>query len=302
VAGLPPELIGRVGAVLGLVLYALDRSHRRIVFDNLGFAYPHWTRARIRRTARDVYRNLGTTLVEIVQLSCWTPEDLGKHVHVEGLAHLEKAVEQGRGIVVVSAHIGNWEVALAYAGGFLRLPLTAIVKRMRFGPLDRWLNRQRRRFGTTIRYKQRALPQMMAVIRSREALTVLIDQSKRSEGVPVSFFGAQATATTVAALLARRYRSPILPVFCVRSPKGRLTIKIGAAVELVRSKDLRADLQRNTQRLTDVVEEVVRAYPQQWFWFHKRWKHAHPQLYPEYHRRRAERLACGNAKSGEHRS
>ena len=155
-------------------------------------------------------------------MTCWSPKDLLKNVSVEGERHLLGALAGGRGAIVVSAHIGNWEIALAYAACFLGVPVTAVVKRMRFDLLDRWLNGMRTRFGTRIRYKQQALMEMRDVMKRREALAILIDQSKRSEGVPVNFFGAQVITTTAAALLARRYKSPVVPVFCIREADGRL--------------------------------------------------------------------------------
>jgi KDO2-lipid IV(A) lauroyltransferase len=109
--------------------------------------------------------------------------------------------------------------------------------------------------------------------------------------VTVNFFGARVVTTSVAALLARRYKSPVVPVFCIRQPDGRLTIRIEPPLNLVRSKDMRADLQDNAQLMTEVVEKVVREYPRQWLWFHKRWKKFYPHLYPEYFHRRARRKA-----------
>ena len=291
IAALPSGVIHQAGSLLGLVFYAINRPHRRIVKRNLHFAYPDWSQSQVRITARGVFQNLGITLLEIVRMFWWSPADLLKNVSVAGERHLWRALAEDRGAIVISAHIGNWEVALAFAACFLGLPITAIVKRMRFNPLDRWLNGLRTRFGTRIRYKQQALTQMMDVMRRREVLALLIDQSKRSEGVPVDFFGAQVITTSVAALLARRYKSPVVPVYCIRKPDGGLNIRIEPAMDLVRSKNMRSDLQQNTQLMTAVVEKVVREYPHQWFWFHKRWKKFYPQLYPEYFRRRARRKA-----------
>jgi KDO2-lipid IV(A) lauroyltransferase len=291
VARLSPRWIHGAGTLLGLIFYAIDRPHRRIVERNLGFAYPDFPGARIRATSRGVFKNLGITVLEMARMTCWSPEDLLRHVRVEGVRHLLEALADGRGAIVVSAHIGNWEIALAYAAGIFGLPVTAIVKRMRFYWLDRWLNGMRTRFGTRVRYKQQALTEMMNVMKRKEVLAILIDQSKRSEGVPTTFFGSRVITTSVAALLARRYHSPVVPVFCVREPDGCLVIRVEPPLKLQRSKDMRADLQHNAQLMTETVEKVVRERPRQWFWFHKRWKKFYPHLYPEYFRRRSRRKA-----------
>jgi KDO2-lipid IV(A) lauroyltransferase len=297
VAEFSPLWIHRAGSLLGLMFYAVDRPHRRIVKRNLNFAYPGAPPALIRTMARGVFSNLGITLLEMVKMTCWSPEDLLRHVRVEGKRHLLGALVDGRGAIVVSAHIGNWEVALAFAACFLGVPITAIVKRMRFNPLDRRLNDMRTRFGTRIRYKQQAMTEMMNVIKRGEALALLIDQSKRSEGVPATFFGARVVTTSVVALLARRYKSPVVPVFCIREPGGGLTIRVEPPLRLARSKELRSDLQQNAQLMTAVVEKVIREYPRQWFWFHKRWKNFYPQLYPEYFRRRSRRKFRENRRA-----
>lgn len=291
VAQLSPRWIQGAGTLLGLIFYAIDRPHRLIVKRNLGFAYPCVPVAQIRATSRGVFKNLGITLLEMVRMTCWSQEDFLRNVRVDGERHLLEALADGRGAIVVSAHIGNWEIALAYAAWILGLPVTAIVKRMRFKPLDRWLNGMRTRFGTRVRYKQQALTEMMTVMKRRETLALLIDQSKRSEGVPTTFFGGRVITTSVAALLARRYRSPVVPVFCLREPDGGLIIRVEPPLKLQRSKDMRADLQHNAQLMTEMVEKVIREHPRQWFWFHKRWKKFYPHLYPEYFRRRSRRKA-----------
>ena len=300
-ARLPAHFLGRLGSVIGLAAYSLDRPHRRIVIRNLRFAYPRASASFIRSTARGVFENTAVTMLETVQMACWSHRDFRARVTVEGESHMFRALAAGRGAIVVSAHIGNWEVALAYAGCFLGVPITAVVKRMRFGPLDRRLNGLRARFGTRVRYKQQALTKMMEVMRRKEVLAVLIDQSKRSEGMPALFFGKQVVTTSVAALLARRYKCPVLPVFCIRSPDGRLTVRVEPPLELVRSRQMRVDLQRNVQLMTDAVEREVRRHPRQWLWFHKRWKKAYPHLYPEYFRRRSRRKARERDQGGANR-
>ena len=92
-----------------------------------------------------------------------------------------------------------------------------------------------------------------------------------------------------AALLAQRYGSAVLPAYCVRERDGRLVVHVAPPVPIQKTKDSQADLQANTQMMTDAIEKAVRAYPDQWFWFHKRWKRYYPHLYPEDLARRKRR-------------
>lgn len=130
---------------------------------------------------------------------------------------------------------------------------------------------------------------MRRMLRQGGVIGLLVDQSRRSEGVDVNFFGHWVTATPSAAFLSIRCKSPVLPIFCVRDNRGRLTVMMQPPLEMKRTGDLRSDIQTNTQIITDVVEKAVRQYPDQWFWVHKRWKKYYPDLYPEYQARRKRR-------------
>ena len=105
------------------------------------------------------------------------------------------------------------------------------------------------------------------------------------------FFGREATATPAAALLAIRCKSPVVPGFCIRGNDGQLTIRMKAPLEIIRTKDLRSDLQANTQRMTSAIEEMVREYPENWYWILRPWKAAYPDLYKEWEGRKQRRKA-----------
>jgi KDO2-lipid IV(A) lauroyltransferase len=115
--------------------------------------------------------------------------------------------------------------------------------------------------------------------------------------VEVNFFGRRATATPAAALLGLRCKSPIIPAFCHRNPKGKLIVRVEPPVKVKRTRDLRYDLQFNTQLITDRVERAVRNYPDQWNWMLKRWKEYYPDLYPESEKRLRKIEAKKNKKT-----
>ena len=126
----------------------------------------------------------------------------------------------------------------------------------------------------------------MQVLRQGGVLGVMMDVSRRFEGVEVQFFGRRATATPAAALLAIRCKSPVVPIFSRRNRKGELVIRAEPPVEIRRSGNLRSDLQTNTQLISDRVEHEVRRNPEQWNWLLKRWKEFYPDLYPESKKRK----------------
>ena len=290
VAHIPKGYLLGLGKAFGWLAYLVDYRHRRIVRRNLGFAYPEWPQDRIRAVSRRVFQNTATTLLEFLQMSCFSKEDVLSKVCIRGKKHLDKAMKNRSGAILIAAHLGNWEMLAIWGSCYLREPTAAVARPIQPRWLDKRLNRLRTRFGNTILDKNKALPKMVRVLRQGRALGILIDQgTTRSEGVEVTFFGRTVTATPVAALLAQRYGSSVLTSFCVREGDGRLVVHVAPPLTLQKTKDSQADLQANTQIMTDAIEKAVRAYPDQWFWFHKRWKRYYPHLYPEDLARRKRR-------------
>ena len=293
---IPRQLIINSGKLLGLLFYSLAVPHRRLVRRNLQFCYPEWSHKEIRELSRRIFMNLGTTLVEMLQSSLMSPEEVLKALRVEGEENFNKAFKSNRGIVIVSAHMGNWEVGL-HITNYYGKPMLGVAAKTRYGWADILLSRSRNRLGNTIIDKKGALPKITEGLRRGEVIGMLIDQSRRKHGVEVTFFGRKATASPAAALLALRCNSLVVPAFCVRRSDGQLTIQVKTPLELTRTGDLRSDIQSNTQRMIDVVEEMVRTYPDQWFWLLKPWKVYYPDLYSDWDARRRRRKAKKKRKA-----
>jgi KDO2-lipid IV(A) lauroyltransferase len=290
------RLLLQSGRWIGRLAHLLDASHRRVVRQNLRFTHPQWPAERIRRMTRGVFENIGATLMEILWITRLDRRGVLDGVLRSGEAHVQNALDRGRGLILISAHLGNWEMALQYASCYFRVPVHVVAKPLRFKPLQDWIHRFRSRFGARIIYKQGSLAELAKALGRREVVCLLVDQSRRSEGLEVTYFGRRVATTPAVAMLALRYRSPVLPVFCVRDSAGALWMRADPPLEILRTGDLKADLLANTQRVTDAVERAVRRTPEQWFWVHKRWKKFYPQLYPEYRARRARRRS--RAKGG----
>jgi KDO2-lipid IV(A) lauroyltransferase len=285
IARIPKIYITSMGKILGYFLYYFDAHHRRIVRRNLQFIYPEWSRNQIQKRATRIFQNLGITILEFLQMAYLSNEELLNSVQIEGQEILIEALANQRGIVLVSAHIGNWEMAWQVAPCYFQRQITGVAKKLRNVKLNRLVHNRRTRFGNRILYKKGALPDMMQTLRQGEIVGLLMDISRRLDGVEVNFFGHRATATPAAALLGLRCKSPIIPAFCHRNGNGKLIVRVEHPIEIQRTKDLRVDLQINTQLITDRVERAVRNYPEQWNWTLKRWKDFYPDLYPESEKR-----------------
>jgi KDO2-lipid IV(A) lauroyltransferase len=230
------------------------------------------------------------------QTTFMSPEEVLGMSRVEGEENSINLIKGDQGVVIVSAHMGNWEVGLHFTNSYGK-PMLGVAAKTRYGWADILLGSSRNRLGNLIIDKKGALPKMTEALRSGEVVGMLMDQSRRKHGVEVTFFGRKATASPAAALLALRCKSLVLPAFSVRGPDGELTIQVKNPLELTRTGDLRRDIQNNTQRMIDVVEEMVRKYPDQWFWLLKPWKVHYPDLYSDWDDRRRKRKARKKEKA-----
>ncbi|MCU0538725.1 MAG: hypothetical protein MUF46_02400 [Desulfobacterales bacterium] len=272
----------RWGGLLGDLIFRLDRPHRVIARRNLSFAFPEWSREQVAACTRRVFRNIGRTIAELARAAAVSHRGILHHDSATGTHHLYQALEQATGIILVSAHLGNWEIGLQDLGSRVERPIGLVVRPISPAILDRWLNRQRSGSGNRIIYKKNAFPAMMKTMREGGIIALMVDMSVRKQSVPVRFFGHRARASHAAALLAARSKAVILPMFSYRRPDGRLTGEIGPPVPIARTRHLKSDLTQNTQALTDIVEAAIRRHPDQYFWIQKRWKDYHPELYPGY--------------------
>lgn len=298
IAGIPHRHIAHAGKWLGVLGYISDRRHQRIVKRNLKFIYPEWSWDRIQEVSKRVFQNMATTLLEICQMTCFSREDILRKVRIRGKDNLLNAMKSPKGLILISAHLGNWEMAHIFASCYLQTPLVLVARKIQPKALNQWVHRLRTRFGSVVLDKAGALRKMVRVLSHGAPVGLLIDQgTSRSEGVEIVFFGRTVTATPAAALLARRYDSPVLPAFCIREGDGSLTFVVEPPLVVRKTKDMRGDVRVNTQIMNDAIERAVKAYPDQWFWFHKRWKRHYPYLYPEDLAKRQRRRDKKRARS-----
>jgi len=279
---IPGRYLARMGGLLGIVGYYLTGARRRLVINNLRLAYPERDEDEIRRLARSVFRNAGMTLLDTVQVLYLSADSLLVRLkRVEGGEHIHRALRAGRGVVIVSAHLGSWELGLHLFNLYFGQPVTAIAKKLRNRRVNDWIHRVRTHSGNRIIYKKGALREMMQTLREGKILSMMIDMSRARDGVEVEFFGRRATATPAAVMLALRCRCPLIMGFLHREPDGDFAVHIDPPLELVRTGTLKTDLMMNTQKITTRVEQEVRRHPEQWNWFLKRWKDFYPRLYEE---------------------
>jgi KDO2-lipid IV(A) lauroyltransferase len=272
VALLPRRASLGLGRALGWVWGRLDRRHRAIAVDNLRRAFPDWDEARLEATALGVYAHFAAVLLDILWLARAPRARLLEIVDWEGRQRYEAAMAKGKGVLFVTAHLGNWELQ-AVNHGYLYEPVSAIARWLDNPRLDARLCAFRRRSGNTVLVKRQALVEALRTIRAGHGVAVLIDQNvQEKDGIFVEFFGRPAATTTVAAAVALKTGCVLLPVRSRLLPGGRYVLTYDPPVEVALSGDRTADIVRLTQALTTRIESWVRETPEQWLWIHRRWR------------------------------
>jgi len=284
-AALPLAVALRVAAGVALVAYACAPGLRRVGLTNLAIAFPDRPPAERRRILRTSVANLGRMAAELAHLPRLTDDDLRRMVVFEDEAWWAENIGAPRdtGGLILSGHFGNWEL-LVFAHGMRGFPVSMVHRAIANPLVDRWLNTLRARAGTRLVRKRHAAGGVLKALHDRELLVLPFDQnSTRGLGVFVDFFGKSASTNSGIARLALRSGAPIVPVFIVREGRSaRHRVHVLPITYVRRTGDLESDVTRITQELSDLFEGMVRRYPEQWLWVHKRWKTrplGEPKLY-----------------------
>ncbi len=266
----------RLGRFLGLVWFQVVRIRRGTVLRQLRAAFPAWSAGQARAAARALYANLGRWSAEFLRVTGppRVRDEALRQVEVEGLAAYESVAAEGGGAIVVTAHLGNWDVA-ACSQAFAGRRLTLLSRRLSNRGLDRYWMEGRRKLGLEIVDERTPLVRLAELLRAGRTLVLIVDQATPPElgGTRVPFLGRAAWTTRLPALLAVRTGAPIFPVF-VHSPAGAPhRIRIEAPL---RAAELTGGPAERVSRLTSAINERlerrVREHPDQWLWLHRRWK------------------------------
>lgn len=274
------NLRDRIVNGLALLWYRLDRRHREITRRNLEFAYgPELSPGDRERLVRAVFRHFVLFGWEVLELLLRPLSRISRKVIILGEEHLSAALAQGRGVIVIAAHAGNWEYTVLGYGLQIR-PVAVVAREMDY-PWGRALARfLRQRGGNFMVGKQRGLKDILGQLKQNRIVGIVIDQNTTTAGgLLVDFFGHPARTTPVAAILARHRDIPVLPVFSRRLADGRHLMAVFPPLPMRKTKDPDADILGHLRLQNLAVEAWVRACPEQWLWLHRRWKNQFPEIY-----------------------
>ena len=266
-----------VGRILGRAFVMIPMRRTKDSLDNLRHAFDeNLTEVEIRRLNIRVLMHFGEMLFEVPHLLRLNRENLDRYVVFENRENFLAAVGKGKGAFILSAHLGNWELMAAAVTLLSESKTAAVARSIDFSPADRLMGDLRSRFGAELIPKRGGMKKVLKAVNEKKIIGILLDQSVDwYEGVFVQFLGRPACTNKGLALLALRTGAPVVPAFCVKHPDGRYRIIFEEEVNIQNTGDKTMDIEQNTALFTRIIEKYVKQYPDQWFWFHRRWKTKH---------------------------
>ena len=271
---LPLRFALAVGRALGWVIGSVVRYRRAYAQSALSSSFPEKPAGEIRDILRRMYGNIGMDFVEMMRLPRLSEAAARELVSVENVENLKSAYEQGRGVLALCGHIGNWEwlATLTPLSGY---PLTIIAKSIKNASLQEFWWGVRQRFGSRVLPAHNSYRPCLKALKNGGIIGFMLDQNMtRDEGIYVDFFGRPACTTPGLAYMAFQSRAPVVPVFICRQPDVRRHV-----IKILPAIDPPADIEPEsvrafTQHCTAVLEQIIREHPEQWTWIHYRWKTA----------------------------
>lgn len=282
--GRMPRFAARlIAAGIASGVYACMRRLRRVGMRNLELALPALSSKTRKTILRGVYRSLGWQLVEFCRMPRYTPENTRHWLRTEGLEHYLAAQARGKGVLIVTGHLGAWELSSFYHS-MMGHPMGMVIRRLDNRRLDAYVNRIRCLHGNFVLHKDDFGRGLLTAMRQGGTVGILMDTNMTPpQGVFVDFFGIPACTATGLAHVARKTGAAVLPGFMLWEPaEKKYVLHFGPEIEMPHSEDVAADILEGTQRCTSEIEAWIRRAPDQWLWIHRRWKTrpaGEPKLY-----------------------
>jgi Kdo2-lipid IVA lauroyltransferase/acyltransferase len=270
---LPRPVARGAGAVVGRAVYGLLPRLRRTGLRNLELALPNVAPEERREILKGVYRGLGWQLAEFCRMERYTRANTEDWIRYEGLEHFLEAEVRGKGVLILTGHLGAWELSSFYHS-LMGHPMGMVIRRLDNRYLDRFVNRIRCLHSNRVLHKDDFARGLITAMRQGETVGILMDTNMTPPaGEFVEFFGRLACTASGLARVALRTGAAVVPGFLLwEARERRYVLHFGERIEAETTGDAEGDIVALTQRCTSVIEAWVRRYPEQWLWIHRRWK------------------------------
>ena len=282
---MPRSLGRRTAGIVARLMYAMLPKLQRTAQFNLRLAFPEWDDARRDAAIRGMVRNLGWMAAEFARFPRYTRKNIAEVVILDGHENFLEGQSRGKGVLYLTGHIGAWELS-SFAHALYGFPLHYMARPLDNRRVDALVNRYRCLSGNQPVFKNESARTLLKILHASGTVGILADQNTMpQEGVFVDFFGKTACTTTGIARLALHTDAAVVPGYAYWDESiGKYRLRFEPAVELVRTGDTERDVFVNTQKFANIIEGIIRKYPEQWVWVHARWK-TRPKGEPELYRK-----------------
>ncbi|HRZ87840.1 MAG TPA: lysophospholipid acyltransferase family protein, partial [bacterium] len=270
---IPAGALRPVSQAAGTLMWHADPWHRRTIVNNLERALGGEKSAEERmRIGKAVFDNLIYNICLFLRIGRYSFEQIQEMTEGENLDYVDRVMEKGKGLIFVTAHFGNWEY-LGIMGSIVlrRYRPVSIGRELRNRYVDRYIHALREHTNNRLIAKKNAVFEIMRTLKGNGIVSFLADQIGGNDSVMADFFGVKVPTVSSPAYFAARTGAPVVPTFIVQKGE-RYTVVFEKPIAPDLSKPVDEEVSRITQAYTAVIERYVRAYPDQWFWMHKRWK------------------------------
>ncbi len=260
--------IGRRG---GDLAYLVNVKRRSIAYANLKAAFPEKDAVEIKGILRQHFRNLGMGIIELLNVPVMGKGYLGKYVPIENIERIRAARDKGKGVIILTAHFGNWEIS-SLATSARGYSMHVFAREQKYARLNNLLNRYREMTGCKVVAKGFSVRDVIKTLHDNGIVGMLADQDAGANGVFVEFLGRPASTAQGPVSFALRTGAIILPSFTRRVGSKGHVVEIGEPLGLISTQDKKKDLKANLEKITCILESFIKRFPDQWLWSHKRWK------------------------------
>ena len=267
------KLSRRLSYLLAAFFYFIVPIRKKTVKENLRKAFPEFSKTRINKIAFGSYKSFCITLVEILYLPGISKAELKSSVTYDDIPLIKNKYNEGKGLIFLGAHYGNWEYIALTVALYLEIPITVIVKSQRNTLVTNWLDNMRVKWGNKIVPLGISIRQVYKELKEKRIVAMVADQRGPSDGIRINFMGRKASVFAGPALLALKTGAPIMFGVTIRQPD----FSYKTVIEFINTEDLPEEEELKvaelSQRHASVLEKYIRQFPEQWFWMHKRWKY-----------------------------
>ncbi len=259
----------------GLYAYYIVKKERKKCMEHLRYAYGESkTEDELKAMTKKVFQNLSLNFYDLAAtLHYRSKEQFLKIWEIKGEEHLKAAYEQKRGVLVSTCHVGNWEFS-AIAPPILGYETSAVSAPLKNKRINDLIvnSREARGMKNISRGKGKAMPLIIEALGKGECMVIMIDQDIKAKGCFIDFYNKPAFTTIGAARIAMEAKVPVVTMVTYRLPNNKFCVEFFPAIEMEHTDNTKRDWIENTKRIHTPLEEIIKNYPEQWVWFHERWK------------------------------